>query len=108
MSFERLTNAGNELFAALEDSLDAFWQETLRSFRAQDGFQKSPPLGFFDHYKGGRYGFLGTATQESDGVVVAIYRHLETGALYTRPAAEFFGEVEVNGKSVPRFQRVSP
>ncbi|WP_215882022.1 DUF1653 domain-containing protein [Acidithiobacillus thiooxidans] len=47
------------------------------------------------HYKGGQYHYLGLATQESDGTPLALYRSMESGILYARPASEFFGVVVV-------------
>jgi hypothetical protein len=58
----------------------------------------------YEHYKGGHYNYLGPATQESDGTPLALYRSVDTQTIFARPASEFFGDVMVDGVSVPRFR----
>lgn len=106
MSFERISWASGELFNALGESLEEFWDDVLQSFVTTDVPFSAPSLGVFEHYKGGRYEYLGTAVRESDGIPLALYRSVESGVLFARPAAEFFGEVEADGKLVPRFRKV--
>lgn len=44
----------------------------------------------FRHKKsGGIYGVVCNATRESDGVLLVVYRNLETGDRWVRPAEEF-------------------
>lgn len=44
----------------------------------------------FRHKKtGGVYAVVCNATRESDGVPLVVYRNLDTGALWVRPADEF-------------------
>ncbi len=60
----------------------------------------------YEHYKGGCYEYLGSARQESDGRPMALYRSVDTKTMFVRPASEFFGDVLVDGVSVPRFRMV--
>ena len=116
MSFERISWASGELFNALGESMEEFWDEVLQSFVptsvgegtafSKDVPYSAPSLGFFEHYKWGRYEYLGIAVRESDGIPLALYRSVESGVLFARPAAEFFGKVEADGKLVPRFRKV--
>lgn len=59
--------------------------------------------GRYKHYQGGQYDYLGPVIQESDGTALALYRSVDTGTLFVRPEAEFFGNVVVDGKEIRRF-----
>lgn len=59
----------------------------------------------YEHYKGGRYECFGQAIQESDGTPLALYRSVDTKTIFARPAVEFFGDVVIDGVSVPRFRK---
>lgn len=64
--------------------------------------------GVYEHYKGNgkKYRVLGVAkhseTLEDMVVYEALYEN-EVSKLWVRPLSMFLGEVEVNGKRVPRF-----
>ena len=62
------------------------------------------PAGRYRHYKGGEYEVLGAARHSETLEPLVVYRPLsnDTG-WWVRPHAMFFGEVEVDGRSVPRF-----
>lgn len=64
-------------------------------------------LGIYQHYKGKKYLVLGVArhteTAELLVLYVALYEH-EESQLWVRPLAMFIDEVEVDGKSQPRFK----
>jgi hypothetical protein len=64
-------------------------------------------LGIYQHYKGKKYLVLGVArhteTAELLVVYVSLYEH-EESQLWVRPLAMFTDEVEVDGKSQPRFK----
>ena len=66
-----------------------------------------PRPGLYRHYKGNDYRVLGLArhseTREPMVVYEALYRERGT---WVRPAAMFTGTVEVDGRRVPRFERV--
>jgi len=68
--------------------------------------------GRYRHYKGKLYEVLGTArhSETLEGLVVyrALYNHPQLGnnSLWVRPAAMFLETVEVEGKTIPRFQFV--
>jgi len=67
-----------------------------------------PRPGLYRHYKGNDYRVLGLARHSETRAPLVVYQALygERG-LWVRPAAMFVEDVEVNGKSVPRFTRVS-
>lgn len=68
------------------------------------------------HYKGGLYRLLGphrdSETGEEvkapDGSAYLIYEHCypHQRELWRRPASEFYEDVRVDGKTVPRFQQL--
>ena len=66
--------------------------------------------GKYKHYKGGEYQVLGVAkhseTLEDFVVYEALYNN-EIAKLWIRPLAMFEEEVEVDGKRVPRFKKMS-
>ena len=70
------------------------------------------PLGIYRHYKGHEYEVLGVAhhseTLEALVVYKARYDSEEFGpdALWVRPLAMFTEIVEIEGKTIPRFQRL--
>jgi hypothetical protein len=72
-----------------------------------------PPLpavepGRYRHYKGGEYELVGIARHSETLEPLVVYRPLYgEGALWVRPHAMFFGEVEVEGRRRPRFERLS-
>lgn len=65
-------------------------------------------LGEYQHYQGKRYEVIGTArhseTLEELVVYQALYGEKE---LWVRPARMFTENVEVDGKSVPRFEFIN-
>lgn len=68
---------------------------------------KTPELGdIFQHYKGGKYTYLGSATLESDGTPLTLYKNEGTQKIYARPSVEFFEKVDVNGVNRQRFSLV--
>lgn len=71
------------------------------------------PPGRYRHFKGKEYEVLGIAhhTETSELLVVyrALYDHPEFGkdALFVRPLTLFVGDVEVEGKMMPRFAYIA-
>lgn len=65
-------------------------------------------LGRYKHFKGGEYEVLGLAKHSETGEELVVYRALygEHG-LWVRPLAMFTENVEVAGKTVPRFAYIS-
>lgn len=65
------------------------------------------PLGRYRHFKGKDYTVLGVARHSETGEELVVYRH-EYGdhSLWVRPLAMFLESVDVDGKSVPRFQSI--
>lgn len=70
----------------------------------------SVPHGIYRHYKGKKYLVLGIAkhseTLEELVVYVTLYEN-EAGPIWVRPLKMFTKEVQVNGKTVPRFEKLS-
>ncbi len=67
----------------------------------------SLPLGRYRHYKGGEYEVLDVVRHSETLEPLVLYRPLynESG-LWVRPFAMFTEEVEVDGCTRPRFERV--
>jgi hypothetical protein len=57
----------------------------------------------FHHYKGGTYEVIDVAVGEATGEIVVVYRSDLYGYVWSRPLAEFEGEVSGEGGVVPRF-----
>lgn len=59
------------------------------------------------HYKGDLYRLLGHSTHTETEEILANYMSVKTGQLWSRPAAMFYGFVELdNGEKVQRFKEV--
>jgi hypothetical protein len=66
------------------------------------------PPGRYRHYKGRLYQVIGSARHSETLAPLVVYRPLYgEGALWVRPHAMFFEAVQVNGHSVPRFERLT-
>ena len=66
------------------------------------------PPGRYRHYKGGEYEVLGVARHSETHEPLVVYRPLyDDSGWWVRPHAMFFGRVEVDGASRPRFERLS-
>lgn len=67
------------------------------------GFQK--PI--YRHYKGNFYEYLGEVTDSETSEVKVVYQAVcGQHEVWVRPKEMFFGNVEVDGKLVPRFEKV--
>jgi hypothetical protein len=63
------------------------------------------PAGRYRHYKGGEYEVLGAARHSETLEPLVVYRPLyNDSGWWVRPHAMFFGEVEVDGRTVARFE----
>lgn len=61
----------------------------------------------YRHFKGGEYDLIGEATHSDTEESLVVYKALYgEQRLWVRPKDMFFGEVEVDGKKIPRFTRV--
>ena len=68
------------------------------------GFSK--PI--YRHYKGDLYEYLGEVSDSETSEVKVAYQALYgQHEVWVRPKEMFFGNVEVDGKSVPRFEKVN-
>ena len=64
-------------------------------------------LGKYRHFKGNEYEVIGTGKHSETLEEMVIYRALYgDGETWIRPLSMFMGEVEVNGKKVPRFEYI--
>ena len=68
----------------------------------------SIPLGRYRHYKGKEYTVLGLAKHSETQELLVVYRP-EYGerAMWVRPLSMFCEHVMVDGRSVPRFERIA-
>ncbi|MDO8499722.1 MAG: DUF1653 domain-containing protein [bacterium] len=63
--------------------------------------------GIYRHYKGGLYDAMFVARTEATGEEQVIYKSREKRYIWTRPLAMFMEEVDVDGKTMPRFEFVN-
>jgi hypothetical protein len=65
--------------------------------------------GLYKHYKGNFYTVIGSAIHSETEEVMVIYQPKYEGAsVWVRPEKMFNEIIEINGKSVPRFEFVAP
>ncbi len=65
-------------------------------------------LGEYEHYKGNRYEVLGVARHSETLEELVFYRaRYGNFSLWVRPLTMFLEEVELDGRLVPRFKKVS-
>ncbi len=66
-------------------------------------------IGRYRHYKGKEYTVIGVARHSETEVELVVYRkEYDDYGLWVRPLGMFVEMVEVNGKTVPRFQFLGP
>ena len=67
--------------------------------------------GLYKHYKGGTYKVIGVAKHSETLDAMVVYEHVNEKdnefKLWVRPAKMFLETVEVDGKKVPRFEKIS-
>jgi cyclomaltodextrinase len=65
------------------------------------------PTGLYRHYKGNEYEVLYIGTHTESGERLVVYRDVhDTTKVWLRPVAMFLETVEVDGETVPRFERI--
>jgi hypothetical protein len=65
--------------------------------------------GRYRHYKGEEYTVIGVARHSETGEELVVYRkEYDDHGLWVRPLAMFLENIEVNGKTIPRFQFLGP
>lgn len=64
--------------------------------------------GKYIHYKGNHYEVIGVALHSEDLLPYVVYRPLyeTTAKLWIRPYEMFVGDVEIEGKLIPRFKKI--
>ena len=70
----------------------------------------APQPGVYRHYKGRHYFVLGLSKDSETGAVCVVYRPLydsDWPLLWHRPLAMFLEDVSVDGKRMPRFERMA-
>ena len=74
--------------------------------RFEEAVNTIPP-GRYRHFKGGEYEFICIAKNSETMEDLVIYRELfGEHKVWARPASMFYQFVEVNGKLVPRFEKI--
>lgn len=66
--------------------------------------------GIYQHYKGNKYRVIGVAKHSESLKDMVVYEPLYENAMakrWVRPLEMFLGDVEINGKKVPRFTYLS-
>ncbi len=65
--------------------------------------------GLYKHYKGNFYTVIGLAMHSETEEMMVIYQPKKEGStLWVRPEKMFNELIEIDGKSVPRFEFVAP
>lgn len=63
--------------------------------------------GKYRHYKGGEYEVIGVGKHTETEEKLVIYRAVDPPhQIWTRPYNMFFELVEIEGKTIPRFERI--
>ncbi len=71
-----------------------------------------PPKGFYIHYKNKAYEVIGIARHSETAEITVLYRPLYKNTWLSpadycaRPLEMFLGNVEIDGKMVPRFKKI--
>lgn len=60
----------------------------------------------YRHYKGGMYKLLGVAKHSETLEDMVVYQELDGEKMWVRPKEMFFEHVTVDGKVVPRFEKI--
>jgi hypothetical protein len=58
---------------------------------------------YYQHYKGGKYLFLHEGYHSETHERLIIYKSMQDGKVWVRPADMFFGKVNVDGEEIRRF-----
>lgn len=66
---------------------------------------RSLRIGLYRHYKGGMYDVLGVARHSETLEELVVYRARKDGSLWLRPLGMFLESMEVDGRTVQRFER---
>ena len=65
------------------------------------------PLGLYRHYKGGEYRVMGVARHSETEELLVVYQpQYGERDWWVRPLSMFTGQVEIEGRLIPRFQHI--
>lgn len=71
-------------------------------------YMNSTQFNYFQHFKGGFYRVLFTAMDSETLETLIVYQAMYgENDIWVRPEKNFFSFVEINGKKVPRFRKLS-
>lgn len=63
---------------------------------------------YYRHFKGGVYRFIGIVMDSETQEEMVVYEAMYDGhQMWVRPREMFFGQVERDGKTIPRFQELT-
>jgi len=66
-----------------------------------------PIIGHYRHYKGNEYEVTGTATHTETGEELVVYVAIsDSSKTWVRPYGMFFESVTIDGKEIPRFEKL--
>lgn len=69
--------------------------------------RQEPLPGRYRHYKGGEYEVIGIARHSESDEQLVVYRCLyDNNSLWVRPLTMFLETVPVDGRELPRFERI--
>jgi len=69
--------------------------------------EESVRQGRYRHYKGGEYEVVGVARHSETDELLVVYRCLyDNNSLWVRPLSMFVETVLVDGRKLPRFERI--
>jgi len=71
-------------------------------------YEKNNEIGYYKHFKGGKYELLYIATDSETMEKVVVYKALYgKNDVWVRPYEMFFGTVDRDGVMVNRFERIT-
>jgi hypothetical protein len=104
---EEAFHAGQTVVVVKAPGRSALARSILRRDGAHEPGGVDIVPGRYRHFKGGLYQVLGVARHSETNELLVVYRDLSgDGALWVRPLGMFQETVTVDGREVPRFQRL--
>ena len=101
---------GDEISADEPADVSEQQSASVQDVPAQDERKPLPPVGApgkYRHFKGGEYEFICLAKDSETSEELVIYKALYGDQkIWARPSAIFYQYVDVDGKEVPRFEKI--